>query len=245
LRLSESGAEAYQDCQKMVAAARAAMDVAHKFVALPQGLLRVSMPKAFGKTVISPMIPAFLQQYPEVDVQLILTDRQLDLINDDVDLAIYINDRPLDGVVARPLMPIPQVLCATPGYLAEHGTPGHPHALSQHNCIYLGETASDAEWRFRRAGETTTIKVHGRFIANHSEVRLQGVLQHLGIGCLPYFTARAALAEGLVVPVLADWEFLAAYQGTAFIQYLPNRYLALKMRVFIDYLVQHLADSAG
>jgi len=240
LRLSESGAEAYQDCQKMVAAARSAMDVANKFVALPQGLLRVSMPKAFGKTVISPLMPAFLQQYPEVDVQLILNDRRLDLIDDDVDLAIEIIDQPPDGVVARPLMQIAQVLCATPKYLAERGTPNHPQDLSQHDCIYLGETASDAEWRFRRAAETTAIRVRGRFIANHSEVRLDGVLQDLGIGCLPYFTARTALAEGLVVPVLADWEFLAAYQGTAFIQYLPNRYLALKMRVFIDYLVQHL-----
>jgi DNA-binding transcriptional LysR family regulator len=245
LRLSEAGAEAYQDCLKMVAAARAALDVANKFVALPQGLLRVSMPKAFGKTVVSPLMPAFLRQYPEVDVQLILNDRRLDLINDDVDLAIYITDRPPDGVVARALMQIDQVLCATPEYLAEHGTPVHPQELSRHNCVYLGETADDAEWRFRRGAETSTIKVHGRYIANHSEVRLEGVLQHLGIGCLPYFTARSALAEALVVPVLADWEFLAAYQGTAFIQYLPNRYLARKMRVFIDYLVQHLAGSAS
>ncbi|WP_225869937.1 LysR family transcriptional regulator [Glaciimonas sp. PCH181] len=243
LRLSEPGKEAYRDCQKMVAAAKSAMDVAQQFVSLPQGLIRVSMPKAFGKTVISPLMPAFLQQYPEVDVQLILTDRQPDLNNDDVDLAIYMTDNPPDGVVARPLMQVTQVLCATPRYLAEHGTPDHPGALSGHNCIYLGETANDAEWHFRRGGETTTIKVHGRYIANHSGVRLDGILQHLGIGCLPHFTATAALEEGLIVRVLTDWEFLAAYQGTAFLQYLPNRYMALKMRVFIDYLTLHLHSS--
>ena len=82
--------------------------------------------------------------------------------------------------------------------------------------------------------------MRGRYVVNHSEARLEGVLQNLGIGCLPYFIARAPLEQGLVRAVLTEWEFVAAYQGTAFIQYLPTRYLAPKMRVFIDYLAAHM-----
>ncbi len=240
LRLSESGSEAYQRCLEMVNAAKATMEVADKFVALPQGLLRVGMPKAFGKSVVTPLIPGFLERYPQVDVQLILTDRHVDLINDDADLVIRITSQPADGLVARPLMSIDQVLCATPSYLAQHGTPKQPQDLCSHSCLYLGENAGDSDWHFIRQGETTIIKVRGRYVVNHSEARLEGVLQNLGIGCLPYFIVRNALEQGLVKAVLTDWEFVAAYQGTAFIQYLPTRYLAPKMRVFIDYLATHL-----
>ncbi|MCG4788290.1 LysR substrate-binding domain-containing protein, partial [Roseburia faecis] len=78
---------------------------------------------------------------------------------------------------------------ATPGYLAQHGTPQHPQDLAQQSCIYLGETPNDARWKFRRAGKTVTVNVHGRYAANHTGVRLDAVKQHIGIGSLPYFTA--------------------------------------------------------
>ncbi|MEO6920673.1 MAG: LysR family transcriptional regulator [Collimonas sp.] len=240
LRLSESGSETFLRCQDMVSAARAATEVADKFVALPRGLLRVGMPKAFGKSVVAPLIPGFLEKYPQVDVQLILNDRHLNLINDDADLVINITQQPAEGLAARPLMSVDQVLCATPAYLARHGTPRQPQDLCGHSCLSLGENPGDADWRFLRKGEATIVKVSGRYVVNHSGARLEGVLQHLGIGCLPYFTARSALEQGLVKALLSDWEFVSAYQGTAYIQYLPTRYLAPKMRVFIDYLAQHL-----
>jgi DNA-binding transcriptional LysR family regulator len=240
LRLSESGSEIFERCRDMVKAARAAMEVADKFVGAPRGLLRVGMPKAFGKSVVAPLIPGFLERYPQVDLQLILNDRQLNLLNDDADLVIYITHQPAEGLAARPLMSVDQVLCATPEYLARHGTPRQPQDLCGHSCLSLGETPSDADWRFLRKGEATIVKVNGRYVVNHSEARLEGVLQHLGIACLPHFTARSALEQGLVTALLTDWEFVSTYQGTAYIQYLPTRYLAPKMRVFIDYLVQHL-----
>lgn len=240
LRLSESGNEAFQRCQEMVNAAKAAMAVADKFVSVPRGLLRVGMPKAFGKAVVAPLVPGFLQKYPQVDMQLILNDRQLNLLDDDADLVIQITRHPVEGLAARPLMAVEQVLCATPEYLARHGTPRQPHDLCGHSCLSLGETPGDADWRFLRKGEATIVKISGRYVVNHSEARLQGVLQHLGIACLPYFTARNAIEQGLVTVLLSEWEFVSSYQGTAYIQYLPTRYLAPKMRVFIDYLVEHL-----
>ncbi|MCW3479702.1 LysR family transcriptional regulator [Neisseriaceae bacterium JH1-16] len=243
LRLSESGTEAFKRCQEMVQAARSVMDMSGSFGGEAEGLVRVSVPKAVGRFVIHPHMPEFLHRFPKVDVQLILEDRHLDLIDDQVDLAIRITDQPPPGLAGRPLIPIEHLICATRDYLEQHGWPQHPQDLAAHSCIYLGENANDRRWKFRKGDDTETVTVHGRYVANHTEVRLEGVLQHLGIGSLPYFTARRALEAGEIVQVLPDWEFIASYYGTAWLLYSPTRYLSPKLRVFIDYLVECLADE--
>lgn len=240
LKLSEPGVEAFRHCRDMLSAAHDAVGVADRFMEAPHGLVRVSVPKAFGRVVIQPLIPSFLEQYPAVDLQLLVTDRDVDLIDDCVDIAIRVTDTPAPGLVARPLTEVRHVLCATPTYLAAHGVPTHPDDLATHDCLYLGEHPGDNLWHFRRGDDSTTVPVRGRYVVNHSEMRLEGILHHLGIGCLPYFTARAALGDGRVVQVIENWQFIAPYQGTAFALYAPNRFLPPKFRVFIDHLVENL-----
>ena len=243
LRLSEGGEEVFKRCQEMVNAARSVMEVSGQFTHEAEGLVRVSVPKAVGRFVIHPHMPAFLRRYPKVDVQLILEDRPVDLIDDNLDLILRISESPPPGLVGRPLFPIEHLLCATPQYLREHGTPEHPHDLLEHSCIYLGETPADARWKFRQAGKTVTVGVRGRYAANHTGVRLDAVLQHVGIGSLPYFTARHALEAGTVVQVLAQWDFIASYHGEVWLLHSPTRYLPPKLRVFIDYLVECMAKE--
>jgi DNA-binding transcriptional LysR family regulator len=242
LRLTEAGAAAYSRCQSLVSAAREVLALSDTHTATPRGLVRVSMPKAIGRQVIHPLMPAFLALYPEVDVQLVITDRQVDLLEEPIDLAIRITDTPPPGLVGRPLLPIRHLVCATPQYLAAHGTPSHPSELAQHSCIYLGETEDDRHWRFRRGdaggvNEEIRVKVSGRYAANHSEVRLEGALNHLGVASLPEFAARAALACGELVPVLNDWQHLTHYAGMAWLLYPSNRFLPAKVRVWIDHVV--------
>ncbi|TFY86025.1 LysR family transcriptional regulator [Pseudomonas nabeulensis] len=241
LRLSEGGEEVFKRCQEMVNAARSVMEISGQFTHEAEGLVRVSVPKAVGRFVIHPHMPEFLRRYPKVDVQLILEDRPVDLIDDNLDLILRISESPPPGLVGRPLFPIEHLLCATPQYLAEHGTPQHPHDLLEHSCIYLGETPADARWKFRQAGKTVTVGVRGRYAANHTGVRMDAVLQHVGIGSLPYFTARHALEAGTVVQVLAQWDFIASYHGEVWLLHSPTRYLPPKLRVFIDYLVECMA----
>lgn len=241
LRLSEAGEEVFKRCREMVGAARSVMEISGQHTQEPEGLIRVSVPKAVGRFVIHPHIPEFLRRYPRVDVQMILEDRYVDLIDDNVDLTIRITDRPPPGLVGRQLLPIEHLLCATPRYLAEHGTPQHPHDLLGHSCIYLGETPSDARWKFKQGSKSVTVGVRGRYAANHAGVRLDAVLQHVGIGSLPYFTARHALEQGDIVQVLASWSFLASYHGGAWLLHAPTRYLPPKLRVFIDFLVERMA----
>src|SRR3989339_1509909 len=243
LSLTEAGSAAYLRCQDMLAAAREVWALSDTHTATPRGLVRVSMPKAFGRAVVHPLMPSFLQQYPEVDVQLVIPDRTVDLFEEAIDLAIRVTQTPPPGLAGRPLMRIRHVVCASPGYLADHGTPTHPRDLSQHSCIYLGENELDCHWRFCRDGEELTVKVSGRYVANHSEVRLEGALQSLGIASLPEFTARASLASGELVSVLDDWEHATHYAGMAWLLYPPNRFLAAKLRVWIDHVVAGLASE--
>lgn len=243
LRLSEEGEEVFQRCRSMLDAAHSVMEFSGRGAVEPEGLVSVSVPKAVGRYVLHPHIPAFLRRYPKVDVRLRLEDRYMDLIDDRVDLALRITERPSPGLIGRQLMTIDHLLCATPAYLAQQGTPQHPQDLALHSCIYLGETPNDARWKFRQAGKTVAVNVRGRYAANHTGVRLDAVKQHIGIGSLPYFTARQALDDGEVVQVLPQWDFLSSYHGGLWLLYAPNQYLPPKLRVFIDYLVACLAKE--
>ena len=240
LRLTEAGTAAYARCQVLWTAAREVMALSDTHTTQAHGLVRVSVAKAVGRQVIHPLMPSFLQAYPEVDVQLVVTDRTVDLFEEGIDLAIRVTDSPPPGLAGRPLMQVNHQVCASPRYLAQRGTPQHPRDLAAHSCLYLGEDERDRHWRFRRDGQETSVKVSGRYVANHSEVRLEGALHDLGIASLPSFTAQTHLASGALVAVLNEWEHCTHYGGTAWLLYPSNRFLAAKLRVWIDHVVAGL-----
>lgn len=148
LGLTDAGEEVFKRCDEMACSAQAVMDLSGRFTREAEGLIRLSVPKAVGRYVIHPHMPEFLRRYPKVDVQLILEDRYVDLIDDNIDLSIRITDQPPPGLVGRQLFPIEHLLCATPQYLAGHGVPQQPEDLRDHSCIYLGKP------RLMRAGNS-------------------------------------------------------------------------------------------
>lgn len=240
LRLSEAGESVYRHALDMLASARQAMDSASSTQQVAQGKLTLSVPKAVGRFVIHPLMTEFLDRYPEVDVCLRLEDRYLDLIDDGIDLALRITQTPSPGLHGKPLKPVTHIICATPDYLRQHGTPQTPADLRDHSCISLGETPADSRWKFRLAGKTDTIQTHGRYAANHTAVRLDAVKQHLGIGSLPLFTAREALERGEIVQVLAEWEFISSYSGQLWLLWSGNKHMPARMRAMIDYLSEKI-----
>jgi DNA-binding transcriptional LysR family regulator len=245
LRLSESGHAVHARCLDMVNAAQSVMAVSGQLNPEPQGLVRVSVPKAVGRFVIHPHIPDFLARYPQVDVLLRLDDRPVDLIADQVDLAIRITDSPSPGLMGRHLFDIHHLLCASPQYLQRRGMPGHPHDLKAHDCIFLGEAPGDARWKFQQGSKRVSVQVAGRYAVNHTGARLDAVLHHLGIGSLPFFTARHALQQGHIVQVLPNWQFQADYSGQAWVLYPPTRHLAPKFSAFIQFMAERLAQEPG
>ena len=241
LRLSEAGRATLERCRSMLDAAGEAVQLAQQQHAQPQGTVRISMPKAFARFVVAPLLPAFLGAHPLVNVELFISDRDVDPLAEGLDLTVRVTDTPPPGMAGRPLMPVRQLLCASPHYLAQHGLPMHPRDLAQHQCLYLAEQEADKRWQLQRGHEHCVVMVSGRYATNHSELRLEGVLAHLGIAPLPQFTAQAALDAGLVRTVLEDWSFNNAYHGMAWLLYPPNRYLPPKVRMLIDYLAGKLS----
>jgi DNA-binding transcriptional LysR family regulator len=243
LRLTEPGAEAFARCRELVLAAQGAMDIGAQFASKPAGLVRLSAPKAFARRVLHPHILAFLRRYPEVDVQLVVADRDVDPIREGVDLVVRLTTEPPEGLVARRLMAVEHILCATPAYLARHAAIAQPADLRAHSCLSLGEHERDNHWRFRRNEEEAEVVVRGRYVCNHSEVRLEAALADLGVACVPAFMAREALDAGQVVRALADWAFQGNYHGHAYILYPPNRFAAPKCRVLVDHLLGALGTD--
>jgi DNA-binding transcriptional LysR family regulator len=121
---------------------------------------------------------------------------------------IRITNTPPVGLIAQLMLKVEHVLCATPKYLATHPTITSPHDLLKHSCFYLAEQAKVNHWRLSRRIEIVKVFVDGRYVANHSEIRLDGVLSHLGVGCMQDFVAKQAFDQGLITRVLPDWEFL-------------------------------------
>jgi len=240
--LSEGGEEVFKRCQEMVNAARSVMEISGQFTHEAEGLVRVSVPKAVGRFVVHPYMPEFLRRYPKVDVQLILEDRQVDLIDDNVDLSIRITDSPPRAWWGGNYCPS-NTCCArrrsTWPSTARRVIP----MICWRTVASTWRNPGDSRWKFRRAGKAVTVGVRGRYAANHTGVRLDAVLQHVGIGSLPYFTARHALDEGRLVQVLPEWDFIASYHGEAWLLHSPTRYLPPKVRVFIDYLVACMATE--
>lgn len=236
LRLNEAGSEFYAHCLAMLEAADQALAIGERLMSSPRGLVRLSVPKAYGKFVIGPLMPSFLQRYPDVDVHLQISDQSPDLVEDGFDLLIQVTDQPPEGLVGKPLGPVRQVLCASPEYLHQHGEPQHPQDLLRHSCLYLGEHTGDNRWHFSDGERQEGVTVRGRFVSNHSEVRLQASLADLGITVLPQFTAAQALAAGGLREILPQWRYTGSYQGAAWLLWRQNQHLPPKTRALIDYL---------
>jgi DNA-binding transcriptional LysR family regulator len=239
-RLTEIGSQIYELSESMVLAGNDILQVAENAREIPSGTVRVSAPKALGKQIIHPLVPEFLDRFPQVNVQLVITDQKMDIINDKLDLLIHITNQPIEGLVARALGKVNQVLVASPDYLQKHGAPEHPRNLNVHQCLFLGETQFDSSWEFHSGDEICQVTVKGRYSVNHTEARLDAVKRNMGIACIPDFVVNEALKLGEVIKVLPDWNFSGPYGGSIFVQYPYSKHMPPKTRVFSDFLCEVL-----
>jgi DNA-binding transcriptional LysR family regulator len=242
LALTEVGQQVYDGCARMLGAAREVHTLAGSYSARPNGLVRISAPTVFGQLWLAPKLPGFLARYPEVDIKLTLIDRTVDLVEEGVDLAIRVASELAPGLAARPLCPLSYLLAASPGYLASHPAPTSAQDLATTPCIYLDYARFYAPWHLSRAGENVQIKVPTRCAINNSAAILAAVQADGGIGLMLDFMAREAFACGSLQQVLPDWQIEAPSAGTAHVVYMPGKHLALKIRVFIDYLLESTAQ---
>ena len=203
----------------------------------PSGLLRISGPTGFAALHLVPATAAFLKIHPKLEVEVNTYDRYVDLVEDNLDLAIHIGPLPDSMAKARRLADLRRVFFAAPGYFAEYGRPKHPQDLSKHQCIVRTARVGADIWPFTVDGKVRTIKVSGRFRANGASVINEAAIQGLGIAIAPLWQVRPMVDRGLVevtlarfapppIPVHATWS--------------ATRVLPAKTRMFIDFLSRRL-----
>ena len=201
----------------------------------PAGLVRVGCPSVFGRTYIVPHLGDLLGRYPGLSVELVVGDNVVDLVQEGLDLAIRVGNISDVSLVARRLGVAATVPVASAAYIAAHGEPGHPGELARHECIVFTRGQDPHEWSLSGPDGQVTVHVSGRFRSNHIESVLAGVIAGQGIALVPIWMLREAVREGVVRPILRQWQ-RPPFPISAV--YPSRRFLAPRTRAVIDFLVE-------
>jgi DNA-binding transcriptional LysR family regulator len=205
LALTDAGRQLATRAAQLLADGEAAEDAALAQATLPRGLVRLAAPMSFGLLRIAPLLPEFLANHPEVSVDLHLSDAMVDLVGEGFDAAIRIATLPDSSLVARRLCEMPRYLVGSPDYLNRHGRPKHPLQLAEHRCIGYSYTLSPETWRFVKDGKSATVRPTGPLRVNNGDAIMPALIAGIGLGLLPEFILRDALAAGQLERLLLDW----------------------------------------
>ncbi|MFQ6347170.1 LysR family transcriptional regulator [Pseudomonas sp. R11F] len=235
--LTELGTAYYERCKHILTEADAADSLAQIMNDTPRGKLRITAPVTFGSYSLMPLITAFLRDHPEVEIDLHLTDRFVDLVEEGYEVAFRIGPLATTSLTARPLAPYRLVVCAAPAYLAARGTPLIPADLEQHECLgyaYWSRPA-DRKWLFHQGAATHEVEVSSRLRINESRALMSAALDGFGIVLGPEDFLRTALARGELVRVLPAFD---APSRPMHLVYTANRQRTAKLRRFVEAVVQ-------
>ena len=203
LALTDAGRRLSSRAAHILAAGEAAEDDALAQSTAPRGLVRLAAPTSFGVLHLAPLLPEFLATYSEVSIDLHLSDAMVDIIGDGFDAAIRVAVLPDSSLVARRLCEMPRYLVGSPTYLDKHGRPKHPLHLAEHSCIGYAYTNT---WRFKhKDGKSATVRPSGPLRVNNGDAMMPALIAGTGLGILPEFFVRDALAAGQLERLLPDW----------------------------------------
>ncbi|MEN4749027.1 LysR family transcriptional regulator [Pseudomonas sp. Ps21-P2] len=242
LHLTEAGAEYYDACRDVIASLDEAEQRARTGMGEIRGVLRVNAPMSFGLSRLGPLIPRFNELHPNVELQVVLSDQQVDPVKGGFDVTIRIASLPDSSMIARSLAPAPRIMVASPEYLAREGTPQTPKDLAHHKCLSYGYLQSGVSLQLCNGKETQRVTVSGPLHANNGDILAQAAVAGMGIALLPNFIVERAVADGRLVPVLCDWEAPAITVNAV---YPSSRRVPMKTRAFIDFLVAELSVESG
>jgi DNA-binding transcriptional LysR family regulator len=236
--LTDAGRQLAGRAAHILAEGEAAEDEALAQARVPRGPVRLAAPMSFGLLHIAPLLPEFLSSYPEVSVDLHLSDAMVDLIGEGFDAAIRIAALPDSSLVARRLCEMPLYLVGSPAYLKKHGRPRHPLDLAQHRCIGYSYTATTETWRFSKDGKSATVRPSGPLRVNNGDAMIPALIAGTGLGTLPEFILREALAAGRLERLLPDWSLPS---GAVYWIAPPGGPRPKRVEVLANFLVEKLA----
>ena len=237
---TEAGRAYYERCVAILAEVEETeIEVSRQHEA-PRGVLRINAPMSFGTRYLGAAVADFMARYPDLRIELILNDRFIDPLEEGVDVTVRIGALADSSLIARRLAPARLVLAAAPQYLKQHGMPQAPEDLAAHACLTYGHMAAAQRWTLTRDGAAVTVPVTSRLCSNNGDVLREAALSGIGITNLPTFLIGPDIAAGRLEVVLPETR--PSPLGI-FALYAPNRYLAAKTRVFIDFLIGRFGET--
>ena len=243
LALTDAGQRLAEQAGHIVAAAEAAEREAMAQSAAPRGLIRLAAPMSFGLAKITPLLPDFIEAYPEITIDLHLSDAQVDLIGEGFDAALRIALLPDSSLVARRLCAVSRLVVGAPAYFARRGRPTHPAHLAEHDCLGYAYLPTPDVWRFRNAaGEEASVRPAGPLRANNADALMPALLAGLGIAVQPDFIIGDALEAGRLEAVLTDWSWPLG--GLNFVTP-PGGPRPARIAVLAEFLAERLGGGGG
>jgi len=206
-----------------------------------RGTLRVNVPFSYGQLHLAPLWPRFMARHPALTLEVTLSDRVVDLVDEGFDLAVRIAQLPASTLISRRLARTRLLLCASPGYLAARGEPRAPADIAQHDCITYSLFSGGDHWHFEGPHGPAGVKVHGRLRSNNGDTCVQAALQDQGLILQPSFLVDPHLRRGALVALMPDWR---AIELGVYAVYPTRRHVAPKVRLLIDFLAQALGETA-
>ena len=236
--LTDAGRQLTGRAAHILAEGEAVEDAALAQATVPRGLVRLAAPISFGVLHLAPLLPEFLATYPEVSVDLHLSDAMVDLIGEGFDAALRLAVLPDSSLVARRFCEMPRYLVGSPAYLDNHGRPRHPLHLAQHRCIIYSYSMTAETWRFTKDGRSATVRPSGPLRVNNGDAMMPALIAGTGLGILPEFILREALGANQLERLLPDWSLPlgAVYWVTP-----PGEPQPKRVEVLADFLMKKLA----
>ena len=242
ITLTHEGSAFLEDCQRILADWTNAEASVSAGGVKASGHLRITSPAGFGRRHVAPLVPRFLALHPEVSVSLNLSDRVVDIVNEGVDCAVRVGDLPDSSLISVRLADNRRLCVATPAYLKRAGTPKHPGELSRHECLTLSSDASQTRgWAFLIDGEVHYLRPSGRLDCTDGQVLHAWCSAGLGIAWRSAWEVQHEIQAGTLVSMLDDY---AAPPNGIYAVFPHARHLALRVRLWIDYLKHSYGDPA-
>ena len=240
LTLTEAGEGYLRRVEPLIDELSLARDEVLGLAARPSGRLRVTASNGYGQTVVAPLLRSFRDQFPEVALDLFLTDALIDLVAERIDVAIRLGPRPAGDFIVARLAPVTARVVASPDYIRSHPAISGPADVVHHTCL-LSVPQSRATWTFRRDDRDEAVSVAGAIATSNTLALKRCALDGLGVAVLPDWLTDDEIAAGRLVVVLPGWTVAVRRFGNAVWTVYPSRsFLPLKTRAFIDHLRKHI-----
>jgi DNA-binding transcriptional LysR family regulator len=241
LALTDAGQKLAERAARLLADGEAAENEALAQSVTPRGLVRLAVPMSFGIKTIAPLLPEFLATYPEVSIDLHLSDAIIDLIGEGFDAGLRIARLPDSSLIARRLCAMPRYTVAAPSYLKRHGRPTHPMHLAEHKCFGYAYMSTAGVWQYTNAaGEQASVRPAGQLRVNNGEAVMPALLAGLGIADLPEFIVGDAIRSGELEVILKGWK---QPEGAVHLVTPPGGPRPARVEVLADYLTKHFAKG--